>query len=86
MSRYGHSEERPKIEPLFAMTNRKSYQRTMPSIIHLNAIFVNSPPGTRIAKKKRSRPALPVQNSAPDKTRSRRVGFVILQKYPDKKF
>jgi len=32
------------FKPLFAMTNRKSYQRTMSTIIHLNAIFVNSPP------------------------------------------
>ena len=33
------------FKPLFAMTNRKSYQRTMPTIIHLNSIFVTSPQG-----------------------------------------
>src|SRR3989338_7573188 len=40
----GHSEEWPSFKPLFAMTNRKSYQRTMPTIIHLNDIFVNMSP------------------------------------------
>src|SRR3989338_3873528 len=39
----GHSEEWPRFKPLFAMTNRKSYQRTISTIIHLNAIFINSP-------------------------------------------
>src|SRR3989338_963791 len=38
----GHSEEWPSFKPLFAMTNRESYQRTMGTIIHLNVIFVNS--------------------------------------------
>ncbi len=46
----GHSEEWPKgtrmrsatFKPLFAMTNRKSYQRTMANIIHPYTIFVNS--------------------------------------------
>lgn len=43
MSHSGHSEEWPSFKPLFAMTNRKSYQRTMNTIKHLNAIFVNIP-------------------------------------------
>src|SRR3989344_4463859 len=46
----GHSEEWPSFKPLFAMTNRKSYQRTMATIIHLNTIFVNSSPSTIIMR------------------------------------
>lgn len=42
MSRSGHSEKQPSFKPFFAMTNRKSYQRTMLGSIHLNTVFVNS--------------------------------------------
>ena len=31
----------PGFKPLFTMTNRKSYQRTKSTTIHLNSIFVN---------------------------------------------
>ena len=39
MTSSGHSEERPSFKPLFAMTTRKSYQRTVSYIIHLNDVL-----------------------------------------------
>ena len=41
MAGVGHSKEWLSFKPLFAMTSRMYYQRTMGTIIHLNAIFVN---------------------------------------------
>ena len=39
MTSSGHSEEGPISKPLFAITNRKSYQRTVSYIIHLNDVL-----------------------------------------------
>jgi hypothetical protein len=42
MNRYGHSEERPRIEPLFAMTNSQFLSKNYVSIIHPYCILVNT--------------------------------------------
>ena len=42
MVRCGHSEERPKIEPLFAMTNSQFLSKNYITIIHLYYTFVNT--------------------------------------------
>lgn len=42
MGRCGHSEERPKIEPLFAMTNSQFVSKNYNTIIHLYYTFVNT--------------------------------------------
>ena len=45
MGRYGHSEERPKVEPLFAMTTQvsikvHSYQQVYHNRAYLSMYFV----------------------------------------------
>ena len=41
MTGVGQSEEWPTFKPLFALTNRQSYQRSLCTFIHLKAIVVN---------------------------------------------